>query len=174
MEPERYARVATRMRAFVRPAAGPDTLPMPLDNPALETAPLGETLEGANLSAALTDFLLALSAKLDTVVSLLSQKRLEDDFEAAVEVLEIGAQGLDFVAPRPWAAGAVLEFALVLNQYPLRLAAAVGRVEAVAESPAGPRHSVTFTRIREADFEAVVHFVINEERQQIRESRWSR
>jgi c-di-GMP-binding flagellar brake protein YcgR len=44
----------------------------------------------------------------------------------------------------------------------------------VADSPAGPRHSVAFTRIREADFEAVVHFVINEERQQIRESRWSR
>lgn len=174
MEQGTYARVATRMRAFVRPAVSPDTLPMPLDNPALDAAPAGETLDGANLSGPLADFLLAMSAKLDTVVSLLSQKRLEDDFQDAVEVLEIGAKGLDFVARRPFTVGDVLEFALVLNQYPLRLAAAVGRVEAVAASAAGPRHAVAFTRIREADFEAVVHFVINEERQQIREARWPR
>jgi hypothetical protein len=108
------------------------------------------------------------------VVSLLSQQRLEEDFQDAVEVLDIGVQGLEFVARRSFAVGDVLEFALVLNQYPLRLAAAVGRVDAVADSPAGPRHAVTVTRIREADFEAVVQFVINEERQQIREARWSR
>lgn len=174
MDKGTFASVDTRIRAFVRPALSADELPLTIDNPALLEGGTAQALEGANLSQPLSEFLAALDAKLDTIVSLLSQKRLEDDYQDAVEVLELGGEGLTFTGEGTWAAGDVLEFALVLNQYPLRLAAAVGRLDAPAMREGRVAYPVTFTRLREADREAIVHFVFNEERQRIRETKWSR
>lgn len=174
MENGTFASVDTRIRSFVRPAHSADELPLTIDNPALLEGGTAQALEGANLSQPLSEFLAALDAKLDTIVSLLSQKRLEDDYQHAVEVLELGGEGLAFAADGGFAAGDVLEFALVLNQYPLRLAAAVGRVGAPETREGRTVYPVAFTRLREADREAIVHFVFNEERQRIRETKWSR
>lgn len=169
-----FAKVATRIRAFVRPANADDQLPLTFDNPSMLQGGVGEALEGANLSKPLANFLAALDAKMDTIVSLLSQQRLEDEYQAEVEVQEISGEGLEFMAKDSYAQGDVLEFALVLNQYPLRVAAAVGRIEAITERAERLSHTVMFTRIREIDFEAIVQFVFNEERQRIRETKWSR
>ncbi len=175
MDKGTFASVDTRIRAFVRPARGADQLPLTIDNPALlEGGGSAQALEGANLSQPLAEFLAALDAKLDTIVSLLSQKRLEDDYQDEVEVTQLGGEGLTFAAPGPHAPGDVLEFALVLNQYPLRLASAVGRIESVDLDHGPAVCQVTFTRLREPDLEAIVQFVFNEERQRIRETKWSR
>lgn len=170
MKTSGYSKVSTRIRAYVRPAAAGDQLPLPQDNPALLDAETPADLDSAQLSKPLADFLRGLDAKMDTVISLLSQKRLEDDFQTAVDVVEIGGEGLTFLCESQHAVDDVLEFALILNQYPLRVAAAIGTVRQVDQD--GPvRCKVEFTNIRETDFEAVMRFVFHEERQRIRESK---
>lgn len=174
MQQGEFSKVATRIRAFVRGADAHDLLPVSFDNPALLKSGAAFDLDGANLSQPLTEFLTAMDAKLDSVISMLSQKRLEDDYEARAEVREIGGEGMSFVSETGFSVGDVLEFAIVLNQYPLRVASAVGRIEAEDEQHGQPLYSVTFTTIRDTDFEAIVQFVFNEQRQRIRETKWSR
>jgi len=164
-----YSRVPTRLRAYVRPAASPDALPMAYDHPALQGNIERPDLSAAGLSQVVADFLTAVDAKLDTVISLLNQQRLGDEFSTELEVTEIGGDGLRLAAAGPFEAGQPLEFALILCQFPLRIASAVGVLDA---ADGGEGLPVTFTRIREPDLEAVVGFVFQEQRAQIRETRW--
>ncbi|WP_461209555.1 PilZ domain-containing protein [Desulfocurvus sp. DL9XJH121] len=170
MDDEGFARVETRVRAYVRPAPSRDALPLAYDNPALAEGDAGPDLASGGLSQAVTDFMVSLDAKLDTVISLLNQKRLEDEFAAEVEVVEVGGDGLRFATTGDFADGDALEFALVLNQFPLRVASVVGVVE---PADSGPGRPVTFTRVREADLEALVGFVFQEQRARIRETKWA-
>lgn len=165
-----YARVETRVRGYVRPAPSRDTLPLPYDNPVLKAEDEVPDLVKGGMSQAVADFLTSLDAKVDTVISLLSQKRLEDEFQTEIEVLEISGDGLRFVSEAPFADGDALEFALVLNQFPLRVASAVGVVQP-PDSGVGRR--VDFTRIRETDLESLVGFVFQEQRSRIRETKWA-
>ena len=168
---EGYTKVETRIRGYARSAPSADSLPMPYDNPALMDEDERPDLVKAGMSQAMADFLASLDAKMDTVISLLNQKRLEDEFDTEVEVLEVSGDGLRFVAEAPFAEGDAVEFALVLNQYPLRVASAVGIVGAADGAPGLP---VEFTRIKEADQEALVGFVFQEQRSRIRETKWDR
>ncbi|WP_126377278.1 PilZ domain-containing protein [Desulfovibrio ferrophilus] len=160
----------TRLRAYVRPAASKDSLPMAYDNPALQDGAEQPDLTAGGLSQAVNDFLLKVDAKLDTVISLLNQKRLEDEFTSDLEVIEIGGDGLRLIEGSSFTPGDALEFALVLNQFPLRIASAVG---VLAQDDSAEGHPVTFTRIREPDLEAIVSYVFQEQRMRIRETKWS-
>lgn len=167
-----FSRVQTRVRGYVRKVPSRDSLAMSYDHPALRgTGESPGPENSAGMSQDVADFLAAMDAKLDMVLSLLNQKRLEDEFEAEVEVLELGGDGLRFAAPLEYDPGTPLEFALVLNQFPLRVASAVG---VVAAGDGRPGHPADFTRIREADLEALVGFVFQEERARIRETKWTR
>lgn len=165
-----YSRVQTRLKAHVRPAASADALPMAYDHPALQGADERPDLSKGGLSQLVSDFLLGVDAKLDTVISLLNQKRLEDDFASTLEVIEIGGDGVRLSESGDLKPGDALELAIVLNQFPLRIASAVGVLKA---ADGGQGLPVTFTRIREPDLEAVVAFVFQEQRAHIRETRWA-
>lgn len=166
-----YAKVETRLRGYARHAPSRDLLPLPYDNPALLAEDESPDLVKGGMSQAVADFLVSLDAKMDTVISLLNQKRLEDEFEAEIEVLELSGDGLRFKPDVAFSDGDALEFALVLNQFPLRIASAVGVVESCDDGKGRP---VTFTRIKEADLEAVVGFVFQEQRSRIRETKWAK
>ncbi|MBU1001380.1 MAG: hypothetical protein KKE73_02535 [Proteobacteria bacterium] len=169
MTTQDYLRVPTRLRAYVRLASSKDSLPLAYDNPDLNVGIEQPDLTAAGLSKVVADFLLVVDNKLDTVISLLNQKRLEDEFSAELEVIEIGGDGLRLADKGSFAPGDALEFALVLNQFPLRIASAVGIMD---RDDTAEGHPVSFTRIREPDLEAVVSFVFHEERMRIRETRW--
>ncbi len=171
-ERRNFSRVETRIRAFVRTVDSSALLPMAYDNPLLAAEDKID-LSGANIHSALGEFLQAMDAKLDTILSSIHQERLRHEFPLEVEVVEAGGNGVRFLSPEPFEDNQPLEIVLVLNQYPLRLAAAVGVVSRQQAASGGTQWILEFTRVREGDQEAIVSFVFREERERIREQKWS-
>jgi len=105
-------------------------------------------------------------------VSFVSQDRLQNDFQETVEVVELSGGGLKFSSEKKFKPGDALEIVLVLSQIPLRLAAAVGKIERSEIMNKRPVWVLEFTNVRESDLEAVVAFVFKEEREKIRGQKW--
>ncbi|MFW5734877.1 MAG: PilZ domain-containing protein [Oceanidesulfovibrio sp.] len=128
---------------------------------------------GSTIPKEIGDFLIALDAKLDTLVSMASRDRLEQDFPIPVTTYEISGNGVRFHSAADLVPGEHYEIVLFLSRMPLRLAGAVGAVlESRAPSGAdqlSPQWALQFTRIREQDLDAVVQFVFQQERRAIRE-----
>lgn len=138
--------------------------------------PLGTALrpKGANLPEALLDFLETINAKLDMLLSLVNRDHLESTFPVAMNVVEISGAGLIFMADRNFALDDRLEIVLFLNQFPLQMAGAMGRIHRREERAGKAAWAVDFTEIREQDRETVVRYVFQQQREQIRESKqWS-
>lgn len=154
--------------------------------PSVDSPPIFQSLPvpppppsgGSSLSDAVIDHLNHLDAKLDTILSLLSRDLIRDDFPLTAQVSEISGAGVKLVTDHGFSAGQPVEVVLVLSRMPLRLAGATGmtvRQEAPehVEHPGLSQWVVDFARIREPDLEAIVQFVFSEQRQHIREKRWS-
>ncbi len=126
------------------------------------------------MSEAVASFLLSLDQKLDALIGMMSQNRLENDFPVSGTVTEISGAGLRFVSEQQFQTGAVLEAVLLLRQLPPSMAGAVGRVMRADAQPKTSltEYSMDFVRIREHDLEAIVQFVFHEERSHIRERKW--
>jgi len=165
-----FARVATRIRGYVRPMDSASSLPM-----VHETHPLFAKSEDSKLqgiSEPLIDFLQTINAKLDMLISFINQDRLQSEFQETVEVVALSGGGLKFSSEKEFKPGDVLEIVLVLSQIPLRLAAAVGKIERSEIMNNRPVWVLEFTSIRESDTEAIVAFVFKEEREKIRGQKW--
>lgn len=132
-----------------------------------------QNLGGSHLPEPLLEFLLSLDAKLDQLLSLASQRSIEQDFPLGGSVIELSAAGLTFVSSEPFAPGQRVEIVLTLSHAPLRMAGALGEVVRVEQAGGEHRYALEFTAIRDRDREAIVQFVFQEERAQIRESKWS-
>lgn len=159
----------TRLRAHLRPVGAPDALPRSYGAPGA-AGPAPDIAE-SNLHPALAAFLTAMSDKLDMLVGYLSQTQLQSDYSPA-EVLEIGEKGLALAKAQDLVPGQHLEVVVVLSQFPLLMAAAVGVVAGEAVRQGEPVRLFEFTRIREEDQERIVQFVFKEERARIRRDKW--
>lgn len=180
-----YARVATRIRARLRPLATPEEAHRftPMATPDSDEA--RAALKRSSLNEGVVAFLLDLSAKVDTLLSLALHEQLAADFPLEAEVTEISGAGVRLTVPEPlpevnagtadFTEGGHYEIVLFLDQAPQRLASAMGRISRAAQpdEPLGATElAMDFTRIRERDQNAVVAFVFAEERRQIRERHW--
>lgn len=173
-EKRAFSRVATFLRAYARPMASPDA-PVMFNASSQAASLAGLPLKESKLPEVLVQFLLEMSQKLDLIVSHLSREQLQDDFPHTVDVVELSGAGVQMRAAMPLKPDDTLELVLVLSQFPLRLASAVGKVVRCLEADAAEGDAlwaVDFIRIRENDLDAVVHHVFNEERQHIRERKW--
>ncbi|NJB66864.1 hypothetical protein GGQ74_000504 [Desulfobaculum xiamenense] len=173
MNTREFSSVPTRIRGYVRRMDSASDLPMLQEQlSAAEDDALD--LSGVKLQEPLVRFLEAVNAKLDTLLGLMSVERLESEFDSRIEIVEISGSGLGFTcADCAFAVGDRLEFALLLAQFPFRVAAAVGKVTQVRTVNERPVWNVTFTSVRESDQEAIVRFVFREERERIREKKWA-
>lgn len=132
-----------------------------------------QKLANAHLPEPLLEFLLNLDAKLDLLLSLASQRSMEQDFPLQGQVVEISAAGLSFTSPEAFKTGQKVEIVLALSHAPLRMAGALGEITRAEQVGAERRYELDFTSIRDRDREAIVQFVFQEERAKIRESKWS-
>jgi len=140
-----------------------------------ESAPAmssSQKLAGAHLPEPLLEFLLTLDAKLDMLLALVSRRSIEYDFPLRGKAVEIGAEGIRFVGSDTFASGQRVEIVLFLSHAPLRLAGALGEIVGVEQSEGESLYTLDFTTIRDRDRESIVQFVFQEERAQIRESKW--
>lgn len=174
-----YSRVATCVDGWLRRLSGPDA------QPALrESLTLGDAvaaLKGSGLPESAAAFLYEMNAKLDAILGLLSRESLLADFPLKAQVVEIGGGGVKFYSSDAFTLGEHLEVALALRKLPFKLAGAIGRIERKHEEllgeacPPAPEvgcsqlWALGFTRLREQDLDAIVSFVLQEERRGIRE-----
>jgi hypothetical protein len=170
-----YSRVPTRIVAHARRVDGTDVIPRMIQSPELPGAAGSERREEmtkAGVNEALVDFLFDLDTKLEQLVALLAKNELATAYPLALEVVDISGSGVTFECVEPLQTGSALELVMVLRLNPLRLAAAVGEVVRCEARERGHVCSLSFTRIRETDQEAIVQFVFQEERARIRSEKW--
>ncbi len=179
MEKEKrtYSRIAVNIQAWLRPLPTPDDTPMFNESTGLMQDTARTNLFDSRLPAPLIDFLLGMDTKLQAILSMLGRDRLLKDFPLTATVREISGAGVRLHLPQadePLLEGTALEVVLALSQMPLRLAGAMGRVSRNETDPTSGRiiHAVEFTSIREEDLDAIVGFVLQEERKHIRQQKW--
>ena len=165
-----YSRISTRLKAYIRKLSSPDSKPLFTGCLAGELEPsMLKSLQSVHIPRDLVTFLHNMDRKLDMILSLLRQDSLQEDFPIRAEVIEISGAGLKFVSKEKFKQEQALEMAIILSQFPLRIAGVVGVILRVEHLRKLPVYVVKFTNIREHDRESIVQFVFQEQREQIRE-----
>ncbi len=161
------ARVRGRFRIM------PSANDLPMVSIGSETKPVGVAeLEQSKIPEPIINFLVNMSNQIDYIASLLEKKNLEEEFPYTLEALQVSGSGLAFHSDQPLETGVHLEVLLNLNALPLKMAAAVGKVVKKEGSPDNTLYVLHFTRISEQNLDAIVHFVFQEQRKNIREHHW--
>lgn len=173
-EKRTYSRVATNIRAWLRPLPSPEAPPLFNDAANLLRGNASQTLQETRLPEALVQFLLDMDRKLQAILGLLGRDQLLEDFPLKSTVLEISGAGVRLHCEDPLPLDKPMEIVIALSQLPLRLAGAIGkavRLDKDEESQA-ESYAFEFTRIREIELDAIIGFVLQEERRHIRERKW--
>ncbi|MFW5722175.1 MAG: PilZ domain-containing protein [Desulfohalobiaceae bacterium] len=106
-------------------------------------------------------------------IPFISRDLLKEEFPVKTDVVELSGAGLKLVTPgQGLSLGDTVEVVLLLGQYPLNLAGAIGVLRRTEDLHGTSVLVMEFTRIRESDREAIVQFVFQEQREQIRENRY--
>lgn len=168
-----FSRINTRLRAYMRKLATPDSA-LPLFHSGQHTAPhpTGKQLREANVPVLLQQYLETLNEKLDTLINLATRDLLREDFPLKTEVAQLSGAGLKCTPPdqQLLEKGNTLEVVIFLSQSPLNMASAICTVLR-KEDDSEPLLVLEFTKIRESERESIVQFVFSEQREQIRESK---
>lgn len=171
-EKREFLRIPTRIKGHARHLESDAEMPLYREAPSS-----GPGVFGADSKEGLSDSLFALlstiNAKLDMLISVQSRESLENDFPIALDVIEISGAGLRFLSNDDIAQGANVEVVLILNQFPLRLAGAIGKIIRQGDEHGRKVYALDFTKIRERDLENIVQFVFQSQRDEIRGKKWS-
>ncbi|MES9995111.1 PilZ domain-containing protein [Desulfovibrio aminophilus] len=167
-EQRTYSRVAARLKALARRCDSPDGPQLFRTAPRRDGSSLAARLSATTLPEGLVEFLVEMDAKLDQILAGQRQDLLRQDFPLDLDVHEVSGAGVRFSSTEPLVEGQPLEVVIVLTQFPLRLASALGRVRGEEEG----LHRFEFTYIREHDLESIVQFVFQEQREEIRNRKW--
>jgi hypothetical protein len=128
--------------------------------------------KGVNIPDAMLDYLETINSKLDMLLSIANQEQLRQHFPIVVNIVEISGAGLIFWAEdHDFALKDKIELVLFLSQFPLQMVSAMGRIHREEEHVGRKHWVVDFTSIREYDREAIVRYVFQQQREQIRESK---
>lgn len=165
-----FSRVETRLRAMARRTASADSLGL-FRTSGRRDSGLASRLSSSTLPKELVEFLLEIDVKLDQLLACGRQDALRQDFPLDLEIHDISGAGIRFLSAEEFTPGEALEVIVILNHFPLRMAGAVGRVK--DKDREGGLWGFEFTGIREADLEAIVQFVFQEQREIIRHRKWS-
>ena len=167
-----YSRVDTRLRAHARRVASPQSPPLFRSSPQISSQPTESSLRESGIPEGLRTYLELINSKLDMLLSVTSQNRLEADYPLKLEVVELSGAGLRCIKPaEDLPIGQGLELVLLLSSMPLHMAAAIGVVKRLESLEEAEHLIVEFTQMRESDRAAIVQFVFREQREQIRTKR---
>ena len=166
-----FLRIPTRIKGNARILETPGEMPLFREFPLASSANMTlDQLRGA-LSDPLVNVLSTINNKLDMLLSLHSQQRMETDFPISLDVIEISGAGMRFRCAQELVVDQEIEVVLVLCQFPLRMAGAIGRV--LRSEMEGGRQiwALDFGRIRDRDLEFIVQFVTQAQRDELREKK---
>jgi hypothetical protein len=174
-EKRTFSRVSLRARGLARRLSSPDEPAWFKGSPTLATAAEVDLLKSAvpNVPEALLAFMNAINNKLDLLLSLVNQERLQHEFPLVVETVEVSGAGLIFESSAHLALQDHLEIVLVLAQFPLTMASGIGTIVRRDQRLGRPQWALEFTTIREVDQETIIRAVFEEQREAIRASKRS-
>lgn len=172
-EKRTYLRIPTRIGGHGRLLADPAEQPVFRDAPlAGLTGPGAFDARDASIPESLYTLLSSLNAKLDILIGMLGRDQMAADFPVALTIVEISGAGLRFSASEPLPLNADMEVVIMLSQFPLRMAGAMGRIIRAEDGDGKTLYALDFTRIRERDLETIVQFVFQSQRDEIRGKKW--
>ncbi|MCA1744060.1 MAG: PilZ domain-containing protein [Desulfonatronovibrio sp.] len=164
-----YSRVSTRIKAYARVTPFADAKPIFTGCFACDMDDqTSKNLHGSHVPRELIAFLKGMDEKLNMILSLLNKGNIQDDFPIATEVIEISGAGLQFISDETFKVDDVVEMALILSQFPLKVVGIVGLINRRTKVKNVPVWVVEFTSVRDIDREKIVQFVFQEQREQIR------
>lgn len=173
-EKRTFLRIPTRIGGYAR------KLNMESEQPIFREAPLPGVCgpgafdaRDASIPEGLYTLLSSINAKLDMLLGILGRDQMAADFPVTLDVMEISGAGLRFFASEELPMECDLEVVLMLSQFPLRMAGAIGRVIRAEPDQGRTLYALDFTRIRERDLETIVQFVFQSQRDELREKKWS-
>lgn len=168
-EKRTFSRVSVRLKGYARTMSSVQSPQMFTGDIITEESNRDALFRNSKLPDDLTNFLALMDRKMDRILSLLSKDQLRSDFPMDVEIMELSAAGIKIRTKEPLAIEDALEIIIVLSQVPLRLAGSKGRVRGVEEDTGLYRFE--FVDLRGSDLEAIVQFVFQQQREQIRNSK---
>ncbi len=160
-----YTRVETSLQAFMRKVASPTANPGFRGGFSQGINSLKDELQQTSVPAPLLDYLEAMNAKLDTILGLLHQTSIEQEYPITGTVTQLSGAGVHFTTDHELHPDDPLELVITLSRFPLYLVNAVGsitRLQPVSEGTAV--WALEFTSIRDNDREAIIQHVFREQR----------
>ncbi|QJB57792.1 PilZ domain-containing protein [Pseudodesulfovibrio sp. zrk46] len=168
-EKRTFSRVPVRLKGYARYMQSIES-PQLFTSDSVEDVCNRETLfRNSKLPDDLTAFLGEMDRKLDRILGLLSKDYIRSDFPVDIEILELSAAGVKFRTKDQVEKNCPLEVIVMLSQLPLRMASSKGRIVGKEEDTGLYRFE--FVDTRESDMEAIVQFVFQQQREQIRNSK---
>jgi hypothetical protein len=171
-ESRSYSRVATRLTGYARKIDSPDMPPLFRSHKEYFASSGHGQSKDLGLPEGVKTFLEDMNSKLDMLLSLQSQRRLESDYPIKSEIVELSGAGLKCLQPTPpLQVGEALEMVLILSQLPVNMAGVAGTVQRLEPYGQGQVLVMEFRHVRESDREAIVQFVFREQREHIRSAK---
>ena len=168
-EKRTFSRVPVRLKGYGRVMRSIDSVQIFSGDAVADTPSQDELYRNSKLPEDLMRFLAEMDRKLDRVLGLMSQDHLRNDFPLEIEIFELSAAGVKFRTKHPLPVDESLEIVLLLSHVPVRMAGSKGRIVGIEDDTALYRFE--FVDTRGSDMEAIVQFVFQQQREQIRNSK---
>jgi hypothetical protein len=164
--PERtYARVETALKGYLRilPTGRFTSL-----FACTQTGTMPQLTESA-LPDGLAHYLRAMNEKLNSILSILTQQTLQEDFPVPVLIHDISGAGLRFSADLEFELGQGVEVVIALSNQPQSLAGAIGTILRAEENQDERVWALEFKDMRDCEREKIIQFVVAKQREQLLE-----
>lgn len=168
-EKRTFSRVPVRLKGFARIMGSIQSPQLFTGDIVGEESSREKLFHSSKLPEELTNFLAEMDRKMDRLLGLLSKDQLRTDFPLDIEVMELSAAGVKIRTNKELSTEDSLEIIIVLSQVPLRMAGSKGRIRGIEEDTGYYRFE--FVDLRGSDMEAIVQFVFQQQREQIRNSK---
>lgn len=168
-EKRTYSRVPVRLKGYARIMQSLDSSQLFTGDVVGEESCRDDIFRNSKLPEDLTNFLAGMDRKLDRILGLLSKENLRSDFPLDIEIREISAAGIKFRTKEQIELSDSLEVVILLSQVPMRMAGSKGRLHGIEDDT--KLYRFEFVDVRGSDLEAIVQFVFQQQREQIRNSK---
>jgi hypothetical protein len=166
--PERsFARIDTALKGHMRILS--DGRLIPLFSCGMACAPMRfpDNARSA-LPDSLVQFLEAMDDKLNSILTILNQQSLHEDFPLSVLVHDISGAGLRFTTNHAVGEGTAVEIVVALGVHPQVLASTTGVIIRRDEHCGQDLWVVEFRELRDSEREKIIHYVVAQQREQLR------
>lgn len=171
--PERtFARIETALKGYLRILPAGRFTPLFASGTATAPARLPDSVR-ASLPEGMAQFMESMDEKLESILALLNQQSLHDDFPVHVLIHDISGAGLRFTCTQPFELGTAVEVVVALGSNPKVLADTLGAVIRQDEFQGQTLWAMEFKEMRDSEREKIVQYVVSQQREQLRDRRLS-